>query len=450
MARNLFAKLSLEDEISNTVDVTPEPTDGVDLMDTQAEVAETTSEIDDISSAVDEAEEIASDVGEAIAQADETIENPNANEQEVAAAAGIAAEALRQTYARLSIDKPIRVTVESLASDPKIALKMSREELRLAVESIVDAIVSGIKKIARKVGDGISNFINLFRNLGKQVASMYDAVEKSTIENFEFDDYAKERIARNLYMSEGTENIKDAFNKAKNTYNSTFKSLDAISSFVKKYAEKAAQNAKNQDADAIQMELFVELKNSIYKPLYSNGISYSHIPSNVASELKKLGNPTGKTCVLLNPANGTYLVETEHSVVSVKVGKDKAGIKSFANKITSISKKELLNMLNESKTLIDSAFTYSTAVDKKFDWEQVEDYVTRLMTRKEVSATVGPGGSAIVSTSDTPDNVEYWKAIGRFFRIVSDVLYGAPVILEKAVGGALIIAREAVKSKPAN
>lgn len=448
MARNLFAKLSLEDEISNTVDVTPEPTDGIDLMDKQAEVAETTSEIDDISSAVDEAEEVASDVGRAIAQADETIENSNASAQEVAVAAGIAAEALKQTYARLGIDKPIRITVESLASDPKMALKISREELRLALESIIESIVSGVKKIIRKVGDGISNFINLFKNLGKQVATMYDAVEKSAIDKFEFDDYAKERIARNLYMSEGTENIKDAFNKAKNTYNTTFKSLDSLSSFVKKYALKAAQDTENQDADSIQMEAFKELKNSIYKPLYSNGISYSHIPSNVASELKKLGNPTGKTCVLLNPANGTYLVETENSVVKVKVGKDKAGIKSFADKITSISKKELLSMLNESKTLVNSAFTYSTAVDKKFDWEKVEDFVTRLMTHSELYAAYS-GTSTYVTISQTPDNVEYWKAMGRFIGIISDVLYGAPVILEKAVGGALIIAREAVKSKPA-
>lgn len=446
MARNLMAKLSLENEINNSVVIAP--TDGVDLMDTQAKVAEISSEIDDTSSAVDEAEEVANDVGEAIAQADETIENSNASTQEIAAAAGMAAEALKQTYARLGIDKPIQVTVESLASDPKMALKISREELRLALESIIESIVSGIKKIIRKVGDGISNFINLFKNLGKQVAAMYDAVEKSAIDKFEFDDYAKERIARNLYMSEGTDSIKGAFNKAKNTYNTTFKSLDSLSSFVKKYALKAAQDAENQDADSIQMEAFKELKNSIYKPLYSNGISYSYLPSSVASELKKIGNPIGKSCVLLNPANGTYLVETENGVVKVKVGKDKAGIKSFADKITSISKKELLNMLNESKTLIDSAFTYSTAVDKKFDWEKVEDFITKVMATTNVDAAYTLTGTYI-AVSQTPDNVEYWKAMGRFVGIISDVLYGAPVILEKAVGGALIIAREAVKSKPA-
>ena len=96
----------------------------------------------------------------------------------------------------------------------------------------------------------------------------------------------------------------------------------------------------------------------------------------------------------------------------------------------------------------ESIKDFHNIVLKKFDWEKVEDFITKVMTTTNVDAAYTLTGTYI-AVSQTPDNVEYWKAMGRFVGIISDVLYGAPVILEKAVGGALIIAREAVKSKPA-
>lgn len=175
MARNLFAKLSLEGAPSVNVNVEITPEDVVestaaadDLNEAEQVVTEALVTLEEAEEALGELQEAdnaaaaalgeePTDIvtgepvpaespaeGDAAASA-EPVEVPTEN-QEVAAA--VVQEALRHCYKKLGMDfNRVRVSYESIANQPKAALKLAREEAQEAGKTMWQKIIEFIKNI---------------------------------------------------------------------------------------------------------------------------------------------------------------------------------------------------------------------------------------------------------------------------------------------------------------
>lgn len=187
MARNLFAKLSLEDttpSVNVNVEITPE--DVVEATSAADELNEAEQVVTEALVTLEEAEEALGELqeadnaaaaalgeeqtdivtGEPVAveapvegdavpaepvetAADENTVDPvevPVENQEVAAA--VVQEALRHCYKKLGIDfKKVKVSYESIASQPRAALRLAREEAQEAAKSMWKKILEFIKNI---------------------------------------------------------------------------------------------------------------------------------------------------------------------------------------------------------------------------------------------------------------------------------------------------------------
>ena len=219
MARSLFAKLSLEEapSVNVNVEITPEDvvestTAADDLNEAEQVVTEALVTLEEAEEALGELQEAdnaaAAALGEeqtdivtgepAAAEApvdgdaaastepveatvDESsvdpVEVPTEN-QEVAAA--VVQEALRHCYKKLGMDfNRVRVSYESIANQPKAALKLAREEAQEAGKSLWEKIkefitnlIAGLKNLFAKAMSYITTNVKTLERLLNQVDSM--------------------------------------------------------------------------------------------------------------------------------------------------------------------------------------------------------------------------------------------------------------------------------------
>ena len=219
MARSLFAKLSLEEapSVNVNVEITPEDvveatTAADDLNEAEQVVTEALVTLEEAEEALGELQEAdnaaAAALGEeqtdvvtgepvateapvegdaaastepAEATADESsvdpVEVPTEN-QEVAAA--VVQEALRHCYKKLGMDfNRVRVSYESIANQPKAALKLAREEAQEAGKSLWERIkefitnlIAGLKNLFAKAMSYITTNVKTLERLLNQVDSM--------------------------------------------------------------------------------------------------------------------------------------------------------------------------------------------------------------------------------------------------------------------------------------
>ena len=219
MARSLFAKLSLEEAPSVNVNVEITPEDVVESTTATDELNEAEQVVTEALVTLEEAEEAlgelqeadnaaaaalgeeqtdivtgepvaaeapvegdaAASTGSVEAAADESsvdpVEVPTEN-QEVAAA--VVQEALRHCYKKLGMDfNRVRVSYESIANQPKAALKLAREEAQEAGKSLWEKIkefitnlIAGLKNLFAKAMSYITTNVKTLDKLLNQVDSM--------------------------------------------------------------------------------------------------------------------------------------------------------------------------------------------------------------------------------------------------------------------------------------
>ena len=219
MARNLFAKLSLEEapSVNVNVEITPEDvveatTAADDLNEAEQVVTEALVTLEEAEEALGELQEADNAAAAALgeeqtdivtgepdaaeapvdgdatastepveATADESsvdpVEVPTEN-QEVAAA--VVQEALRHCYKKLGMDfNRVRVSYESIANQPKAALKLAREEAQEAGKSLWEKIkefitnlIAGLKNLFAKAMSYITTNVKTLERLLNQVDSM--------------------------------------------------------------------------------------------------------------------------------------------------------------------------------------------------------------------------------------------------------------------------------------
>lgn len=193
MARNLFAKLSLEDStpsVNVNVEITPEDvveaTSAVDeLNEAEQVVTEALVTLEEAEEALGELQEADNAAAAALgeeqtdivtgepvaaeapvegdaapaepveATADEATVDPvevPVENQEVAAA--VVQEALRHCYKKLGMDfKKVKISYESIANQPKSALKLAREEAQEVGKSFWQKILEFIKNIPSMIAN---------------------------------------------------------------------------------------------------------------------------------------------------------------------------------------------------------------------------------------------------------------------------------------------------------
>lgn len=219
MARSLFAKLSLEEapSVNVNVEITPEDvveatTAADDLNEAEQVVTEALVTLEEAEEALGELQEADNAAAAALgeepadivtgepanaeapvegdaspstepveATADESnvdpVEVPTEN-QEVAAA--VVQEALRHCYKKLGMDfNRVRVSYESIANQPKAALKLAREEAQEAGKSLWEKIkefitnlIAGLKNLFAKAMSYITTNVKTLERLLNQVDSM--------------------------------------------------------------------------------------------------------------------------------------------------------------------------------------------------------------------------------------------------------------------------------------
>ena len=171
MAKNLMSKLSLEDELSSTV----EPVDEVALAETQQECDNC---VNDISSTVDDMEE-AQELQSVLEDKDADLvaaQEPGASEMDQAVAIAAANEALSLIKTRLGIqDSGYTVSYESYregGSSLTTAVNLSREGIKEVWETIKKWIINAINWISEKVTKFINLSKSFFLNLKKKESSL--------------------------------------------------------------------------------------------------------------------------------------------------------------------------------------------------------------------------------------------------------------------------------------
>ena len=212
MARSLFAKLSLEEAPSVNVNVEITPEDVVestaaadDLNEAEQVVTEALVTLEEAEEALGELQEADNAAAAALGEepvdivtgepvapeatsaepvestADESTVDPvevPVENQEVAAA--VVQEALRHCYKKLGMDfNRVRVSYESIANQPKAALKLAREEAQEAGKSLWEKIkefitnlIAGLKNLFAKAMSYITTNVKTLERLLKQVDSM--------------------------------------------------------------------------------------------------------------------------------------------------------------------------------------------------------------------------------------------------------------------------------------
>ena len=207
MARSLFAKLSLEEASSVNVNVKITPEDVVEATTAADDLNEAEQVVTEALVTLEEAEEALGELQEAdnaaaaalgeepadivtgepanaeapvdgdAAASTEPVEVPTEN-QEVAAA--VVQEALRHCYKKLGMDfNRVRVSYESIANQPKAALKLAREEAQEAGKSLWEKIkefitnlIAGLKNLFAKAMSYITTNVKTLERLLNQVDSM--------------------------------------------------------------------------------------------------------------------------------------------------------------------------------------------------------------------------------------------------------------------------------------
>ena len=192
MARNLFAKLSLEDELSSSAPVGNsqiEPEDVVDAISANDETTESEREIntdidtlEEANDTLDDLQEIDNNAADALNEdrvnilSGEPINNTDSNSDvetpknpEVAAA--VAQEALKRVYRKLGCTNKFKVTFEEIHSSPIGALKLAREEAQEAGKSLWERI----KAFFIRVWETIKAF---FGNVQAQINKNVDIINK--------------------------------------------------------------------------------------------------------------------------------------------------------------------------------------------------------------------------------------------------------------------------------
>lgn len=159
MARNLMSKLSLEDELSSTV----EPVDEAALAETQQECDNCVSEISDTVDDIDEAQELQSVLEDKDADL-AAAQQEGATEMDQAVAVAAANEALSLVKTRLGIqDSGYTVSYESYkdgGSSLDNAISLSREGIKEVFQTILKALQAAWNWIVDKV-------MSFFKMIGK-------------------------------------------------------------------------------------------------------------------------------------------------------------------------------------------------------------------------------------------------------------------------------------------
>ena len=220
MARNLFAKLSLEEAPSVNVNVEVTPEDVVDSVAAADDLNESEQVMTEALVTLEEAEEALGELqeadnaaaaalgeepadiitGEPVAtetpvegdvpatepaetSADETTVDPvevPAENQEVAAA--VVQEALRHCYKKLGMDfNRVRVSYESIASQPRAALKLAREEAQEAGKSLWRRVLDWIQNFPTMIMDAMKYLLSFVVETKTTLVRFKDKVKGSGI-----------------------------------------------------------------------------------------------------------------------------------------------------------------------------------------------------------------------------------------------------------------------------
>ena len=192
MARNLFAKLSLEDELSSSAPVANsqiEPEDVVDAISVNDETTESEREInanidtlEEANDTLDDLQEIDNNAADALNEdrvnilSGEPINNTDSNNdvevpKNLEVAAAVAQEALKRVYRKLGCSSKFKVTFEEIHSSPISALKLAREEAQEAGKSLWERI----KAFFIRVWETIKAF---FGNVQTQINKNVDIINK--------------------------------------------------------------------------------------------------------------------------------------------------------------------------------------------------------------------------------------------------------------------------------
>ena len=431
MARNLFAKLSLEDENSTT---TPTEVTAVDVVDAVAatdEVNEVNEAVGEYAAANDEANELVGVADDAIAQADTVLANPDASETEIAATAAVANEALKLISRNTGFTRSNFVSTEDITNSPRRALELAREELVLAREGIINAIANAAKKAVRRVSDGVTKFVNLFVSLDKQVTELISQVEARPEKSFTLDDYARESIARIIYIARKTSGFKNSFDLALKGYSVQVETAKFIAKEIENFGINAFKNIKDDPA-GVMTKFNQTLGSTVYGRLFKSAVD-----TEITPELEKAaGNKKIIKAALLDPIYRVYLIETDmngYYIINAD-SRHTQDIAKLADTFKEISKTELLSVLKDTHAKVKDSFGYGKILDKDLDFKALDQTAELL-----ISLAVSKG---VMS--------EFTQLVGVLCDVYSYTAYGSYSLLQKAVKGALTAAREAVKSKPAD
>lgn len=431
MARNLFAKLSLEDENSTTVPTEVTAVDVVDAVAATDEVNEVNEAVGEYAAANDEANELVGIADDAIAQADTVLANPDASETEIAATAAVANEALKLISRNTGFTRSNFVSTEDITNSPRRALKLAREELVLAREGIIDAIANAAKKAVRRVSDGVTKFVNLFVSLDKQVTELISQVESRPEKSFTLDDYARESIARTIYIARKTSGFKNSFDLALKGYSVQVETAKFIAKEIENFGISAFKNIKDDPA-GVMTKFNQTLGSTVYGRLFKSAVD-----TEITPELEKAaGNKKIIKAALLDPIYRVYLIETDmngYYIINAD-SRHNQDIAKLADTFKEISKTELLSVLKDTHAKVKDSFGYGKILDKDLDFKALDQTAELL-----ISLAVSKG---VMS--------EFTQLVGVLCDVYSYTAYGSYSLLQKAVKGALTAAREAVKSKPAD
>ena len=205
MARNLISKLSLEDELSSTV----EPVDEVALAETQQECDNC---VNDISSTVDDMEE-AQELQSVLEDKDDDLaaaQEPAATEIDQAVAIAAANEALSLVKARLGIqDSRYTVSYESYregGSSLATAIQLSREGIKEVFQTILKALQTAWNWIVDKVMSFfkmIGRILHLTKKNVEKAERDYDNATKNMKLNEEDAEALNQHIHQSINSSDG-------------------------------------------------------------------------------------------------------------------------------------------------------------------------------------------------------------------------------------------------------
>ena len=427
MARNLFAKLSLENELSASTPIANsqiEPEDVVDAISVNDETTESEREInanidtlEEANDTLDDLQEIDNNAADALNEdrvnilSGEPINNTDSNSDvevpknpEVAAA--VAQEALKRVYRKLGCTNKFKVTFEEIHSSPISALKLAREEAQEAGKSLWERI----KAFFIRVWETIKAF---FGNVQAQINKNVDIINK-LLERLMNMHYFKGRKPLseelvNLILETGVPLARDKEPENIEIYLLWYnKYLGQFVTFSKQLSDAAAKLIDNKPIDQPDVELILARAtaavdndlNAETKPDILLGLPKDENVRNKNKELLETA-PTN-SCVTTLKALLGKIQSSEEDIKNIKTAMDKIA------KAIKTSKKEDDGQLAK-KDLLPKILTILTKVSKSYgkDLLRLSKVIIRIV--KESIDAEKDNKSETKNDSETNDTMEKLK-----------------------------------------